>query len=1128
MTPTGSVPPPEDQDQRRAAVHERERNVVIEAGAGTGKTSTLVQRLLELVAPAHAGPAMRLNRVAAITFTRKAAGELGLRIRESLLAALADEPLTTQRRQRLRQALGDLDTAWVGTIHSFADRLLRLNPAEAGLNPNYEIARDEEELIEETYEQLLRGAETGTLDRLLAGSDVEAQAEEAAATVVAALGAGVLAQSQETGFAPRTGLDALVREFIRQRDVPPVMPPPTAADLEAVRRAMEEFRDLARTVTAASDFGDWVRSLAETMAELMTEEDPAVLFAEMAFPVRERCQGKLRKGEECGSDAATWRVCKALTVGGKDRGHADLPPLRAALTGPLDEWLGRRLVRLSPVVLALYQATKRRRGVVDPIDLLLLLRNVLRDNLEARTRARALFDHLLVDEFQDTDPLQAEIVQFLCEAGPPAANAAAVRLAPGRLTVVGDPKQSIYRFRRADVEAYARFVDALAPTALEVHLRANFRSVPALTGWFNQRFPDLLGRSPDGSTFAPDTGQVYHRDLAAGRRDDRTPAVHVLPFEALTPGSNVEEYRALEAEALACYLRWLVERSETLMPGDDGGQRPVAYDDICVLALTTTQLPVLFRQLDRLDIPYAASGGALFLGDPLQRQFLLALRALADPDDGPAQAALLRPPFFAVDLRDLLAHRARPEGPAATRAAAALALVERLRRQRHEQPPGVTARALLDGTACGRTVALGPNGQQRLHRLREVCHLLAQTAAEKGLDYDGATAALRQWVSAPQPMDAPRPVAESVIQVMTVHQAKGLEFPVVVLWDSQARVAPYDHALAWRVADGGRQWCLALHGLQLDQPPDARLANREKRYLEHERRRLVYVAATRARDLLVLPQAGLVEATKVAGLLIGQEDGPAVARLPVFAAGRGAAWSQVIDHHPAVDPVPAGELEADLERRWLAAAAASGQSRWRPVAASTAAHGPDVDPDDGPGEAPRERRGRHGARFGTVVHQALAACLEDPQQTAAVAVASAAAAEGLAGLHREAVEDVERSLAALGRAGLLPGPGMTVRLEYPLAGPGDAGELLLAFADFVHCGPGGLTVLDFKSDAPPTGPVAATYPAYVRQVQTYGRLLRQAAANAGPWGCGLLFTASGDLHWVVGPAADGLPEMVQG
>ena len=481
MTPTGSVPPPEDQDQRRAAVHERERNVVIEAGAGTGKTSTLVQRLLELVAPAHAGPAMRLNRVAAITFTRKAAGELGLRIRESLLAALADEPLTTQRRQRLRQALGDLDTAWVGTIHSFADRLLRLNPAEAGLNPNYEIARDEEELIEETYEQLLRGAETGTLDRLLAGSDVEAQAEEAAATVVAALGAGVLAQSQETGFAPRTGLDALVREFIRQRDVPPVMPPPTAADLEAVRRAMEEFRDLARTVTAASDFGDWVRSLAETMAELMTEEDPAVLFAEMAFPVRERCQGKLRKGEECGSDAATWRVCKALTVGGKDRGHADLPPLRAALTGPLDEWLGRRLVRLSPVVLALYQATKRRRGVVDPIDLLLLLRNVLRDNLEARTRARALFDHLLVDEFQDTDPLQAEIVQFLCEAGPPAANAAAVRLAPGRLTVVGDPKQSIYRFRRADVEAYARFVDALAPTALEVHLRANFRSVPALT-----------------------------------------------------------------------------------------------------------------------------------------------------------------------------------------------------------------------------------------------------------------------------------------------------------------------------------------------------------------------------------------------------------------------------------------------------------------------------------------------------------------------------------------------------------------------------------------------------------------------------------------------------------------------
>jgi ATP-dependent helicase/nuclease subunit A len=1110
------VAPPEDQEQRYAAIHERERNVVIEAGAGTGKTSTLVQRLLELVAPLDGGPAMRLSRVAAITFTRKAAGELGLRIRESLLAALADEPLTTPRRQRLRQALGDLDTAWVGTIHSFADRLLRLNPAEAGLSPNYEIARNDDELIEETYEQLLRGAETGTLDRLLAGSEAEEQAREAAATVVAALGAGVLAQTQETGFAPRAGLDALVREFIRQRDVPPVMPAATAADLEAVRQAMVEFRALAQTIAVPSDFGDWAQALAETMAALMAEEDPAVLFAEMVVPIRQRCQGKLRKGQECGGDAATWGVCKALTKGGKDRGEADLPPLGEALTGPLDEWLGRRLVRLSPVVLGLYQATKRRRGVVDPIDLLLLLRNVLRDNPDARTRSQALFDHLLVDEFQDTDPLQAEIVQFLCEAGPPADAAAPVRLAPGRLTVVGDPKQSIYRFRRADVEAYARFVEALAPTALQVQLRANFRTVPTLTGWFNQRFPALLGASPDGSTFAPETGQVYHRDLAAGRRDDRTPALHVLRFDTRAADSGADEYRTLEGEALAYYLRWLVEQSGTLMPGDDGGQRPVAYDDICVLALATTHLPVLFRQLDRLDIPYAAAGGTLFLGDPLQRQFLLALRALADPDDGMAQAALLRPPFFAVDLRDLLAHRTLANDPAAARAAATLAVVDHLRRQRHERPPGVTARALLDGTACGRAVALGPNGQQRLHRLREVCHLLAQTAAEGGLDYDGATAALRQWVNDPQPMDAPRPVAERVVQVMTVHQAKGLEFPVVVLWDGRARVGPHDHATAWRVADRGRQWCLALYGLQLACPADAPLAAREKRYLEHERRRLVYVAATRARELLVLPQAGPVDEGTVAGLLIGQEHGPAVDRLPVFAAGSGASWSQAVYLQAAVDLAPADELVAGLERQWLAAAAASGRSRWPPVAASVAAHGLDGEADDGPADAPRERRGRYGARFGTVVHRALAACLEAPQQTAPEAVASAAVAEGLVGLQPEATEDVRRSLAALAQAGLLPGPGATVRLEYPLAGPGDAEELLLACADFVHYGPAGLTIVDFKSDTPPTGPVAATYPAYVRQVQTYGRLLRQVAALAGPWRCGLLFTASGDLHWVGG------------
>ena len=146
-------PAPVDQDQRTAAVFERDRNVVIQAGAGTGKTSTLVRRLVQLVAPEEYGQpnsdveSLSMRRIAAITFTRRAAGELSLRIREELLKGLTDPGVIDQRLELLRGALADLDTAYVGTIHSFADRLLRMKPVESRLSPKYEVVEDEDEAL---------------------------------------------------------------------------------------------------------------------------------------------------------------------------------------------------------------------------------------------------------------------------------------------------------------------------------------------------------------------------------------------------------------------------------------------------------------------------------------------------------------------------------------------------------------------------------------------------------------------------------------------------------------------------------------------------------------------------------------------------------------------------------------------------------------------------------------------------------------------------------------------------------------------------------------------------------------------------------------------------------------------
>ncbi len=261
--------PAPDQAERDAAVRERSRNVLVDAGAGTGKTSILVERLLRMVAPEE-GAGVPISRIAAITFTRKAAGELRLRIRESLLEELAGAPQGTERHDCLRDALAGIDTAYIGTIHSFADRLLRLHPVEAWLSPSYEIAEDDEPLVQETFDLLLQAAGSGTLGLELDGSPAAARAEEATAIVRDTLAAGLRSQSYRTEFHVFSGLDALVEGFVRTRDTPPADVAPAPFDAGSFDAAAAEFTELARGIRVESLGGDWLRKLGRVLDRLVS------------------------------------------------------------------------------------------------------------------------------------------------------------------------------------------------------------------------------------------------------------------------------------------------------------------------------------------------------------------------------------------------------------------------------------------------------------------------------------------------------------------------------------------------------------------------------------------------------------------------------------------------------------------------------------------------------------------------------------------------------------------------------------------------------------------------------------------------------------------------------------------
>jgi ATP-dependent exoDNAse (exonuclease V) beta subunit len=1115
---------PPDQQAREAIVAETRRNVAVIAGAGTGKTKTIIERAVALLAPAGTAAPMPIQRMALLTFTRRAAGELRFRIREELLRALEREARRDgARAQRLRDALANLDAAFIGTIHGFADRLLRLRPVEAALSPAYTLIEDTAELVHETFVRLRRAADAGTLAAELgpmaAGLD-PALLGNAAETLRRAARAGMQMQRAEAPFGPAPSFEGLLARMIETRDVVvdlPAVPDPGLADarvaVQLLGRNVEAMRGRA--------FGHRrLRRIFRALRRLERTDDPA----DAARVVQEALAGRpLYKSHDFDNDAFAWAIYKQLFPSRPSPGS-----LGSKLRGP-HRWLAAQLVRLFPVARAMYECVKAEHEVVDYVDLLIKLRDLLRDDVSVRRFYQGLFDHIFVDEFQDTDPLQSEIVFFLCEdaSGPAAARWDAVDLAPGRLTIVGDPKQSIYRFRRADIITYGRALERLgAGGALSARLETNFRSRPELIRFFNEQLAKVLGQD-DGPAFDPRTGRANYEALRAGG----TPAsggaaVHLLPYaDAAGSGLVAATGRPIEAQMLARYIRWLHASRLRVRDPDSGCERPIEFGDIAVLARATTNLPLLLRELDVLGIPYAARGGVLLLDHPLVRRYLLGLRALADRDDGVAQAALLCPPFFALDLADIVADRAGTVAGAAmcrARVEEAQAIVTDLRLRRHRQSAGATARDLIERTALARTVISGDNGAQTLAALYEVAAELDRRAALEQLDFDAVTEHVREWAAAPVFLDAPEPLHASAVRVLTIHGAKGLEFPVVVLWDGFQVFSDTAGAGVWEVDRDGLSWVLSVGAVAVEQPPGAHLLDREKQLAEQERRRMYYVAATRARDLLAVPlPLTKGKARRYATHELAWEVDPTlVERFETFVPGQLPLWSRFDTPTRRRRLVADADLQGRLERArqgFEAALRNAAQQVARPMAVTQyVAHAETR--EEAADEVERVAKvaaSRFGSGFGITVHRALELVLSGAISDSRRAVALAVEESGLADHVAEAEADVERSLAALRAVGAGGNDAFwTVRTEYPLAVAWENGTLLSGFIDLLVLSPDSVTVLDYKTDAPRSGALAAAYPRYAEQLRIYVEMLRRAEViGTRRVRAGLLLTASGEIRW---------------
>lgn len=842
--PTPSAPPDEiDRGLIRTALDE---TLLVEAGAGSGKTTALVDRMLRLIAGGHAA----VDDIAAVTFTRKAAGELRQRFQERLEEAIADrsldpgDPAPAEVIDRLHTALGRIDRAFMGTIHAFCARLLRERPLDARLDPGFRelTAPEERTLARQFWDQHLERlaadpGEDGVLARLDAVGVRPSQLYDQfmamnEASDVAFPVADAPLPSPEEQARLRAAIDDIIDSAIP--GIPAVKPD---RGWDSLQRKVKQMRYLR----SALDFGR-AEDLFRALSILCSSKKARVVLKRWTFP-----SGQVKE------------------VAARVDDLIEQTPTRPAPFGRrlLAAWHAHRYGPALELVQGASRAFaehRRRTAQLTFHDLLVRATDLLRRSPGARRGLGLRWRRILVDEFQDTDPLQAELLFLLASEpsdDPPDGGWAEFVPRPGALFVVGDPKQSIYRFRRADISLYSRIRARFESFGRVVRLTANFRSTPPIEaivqGVFAPAEMGGEGRFPATATeqqagFAPLLTQPPRSEVVSeGVFYYRIPREYGRAAQALE----------WEAEALAT---WVADRVAS-------GER--APEDFLILTRVRRGLSTYARALEARQLPVLVSGSGVGIEDEL-RELRLVLEALVDPGNRLATLAALEGLFFGLDPDTLLGHveaggrfdyRAaadQPPGPVSD----ALAVLERWWQRAAERPADEVVEDIVSSIGLLAFAASGELGGLRAGALAFTMELVRTTAVADDASLAGALEALG-LVLDDEDSDVESPLEPGrggAVRVMNLHKAKGLEAPVVVLAGPRGETPMGRSMIIERDAHGQSQgFCVvqeksgAFQRRTVAAPLDWEARDeREQAFGRAEEDRLLYVAVTRAAHELVV------------------------------------------------------------------------------------------------------------------------------------------------------------------------------------------------------------------------------------------------------------------------------------
>jgi len=824
---------PTDQADRDRILTDLNTTLLVEAGAGSGKTTSLVGRLLALI---ESG--VSVGHIAAITFTNKAADEMKERFRLALEKAYRRAADASLVRERLSEALENLDLIFIGTIHSFCASILRERPIEAGLDPLFE------EMDEDSDKQF----RTVCWDDYMVELDEEAQL-----------------QFKEL-LSLRVDVNTLRDVFDRVSFFTDIELPCE----ERVRPNFDRIRDtLFPLLDAAAPYIPTVEPEKgwDTVQKLVRQTRQKMRYIDLSDDMRIL---EIAKEFDRKLDVTLNRWTSKEHAGQMKK---LFPDWQINILFPfLQEWreyMYPKLIRFVRPVLNYYKTRRYAVGKLSFQDLLMEAAKLVRENSEVRAYFAGRYQRLLVDEFQDTDPIQAELMFLLTGDsvdGQFEKDWRQLTPRPGSLFVVGDPKQSIYRFRRADISIYNEVKKRIQECGAVLRLTANFRSVRSIGDFINGQFVRKL---PPSETEYQAAFVTMETRACNPQADRKTPhGIYVLNYPKMSGGKAV--VAQTDAEKIAKYISWACNDGNLQIVDRDGGSRDAVPSDFMILTKTREFIHLYAEQLDLFGVPADTSGSTTVYEELLS---LLQLTLyLEDSSNKPALLAVMRGMLFGLNDRQLWAYKQEgysfslsdlPALEACSEEIMAVVMVlGRIQKYKRwvRTLSAVTAFSrIVDDLGVLPYVSTLPAGSVRagtLVRMLQMLHgdplassswselyrLIEQMLADRGMETSSLYAGGNQ-----------------AVRIMNLHKAKGLEAPIVFLAcpcgesdhdatqyiDRSAVPAAGYFTISKSIGEFTKEVIAQPLGW-------GEMNERERAFSNAEKDRLLYVAATRPKQMLVI------------------------------------------------------------------------------------------------------------------------------------------------------------------------------------------------------------------------------------------------------------------------------------